>query len=47
VLIIGDPRRFASGKQLSSYLGLIPAEHSLGERQRLGHISKATRCCAA
>lgn len=40
VLTIGDPRRFASSKQLASYLGLIPSEDSSGGRQRLGHISK-------
>lgn len=40
VLTLGDPRRFACGKQVASYLGLIPAEHSSGGRQRLGHISK-------
>jgi len=40
VLTIGDPKRFACGKQVASYLGLIPSEHSSGGRQRLGHISK-------
>jgi transposase len=40
VLIIGDPNRFANGKKLSSYLGLVPAEESSGDRRRLGHISK-------
>jgi transposase len=40
VLIIGDPNRFANSKKLSSYLGLVPAEESSGDRRRLGHISK-------
>ncbi len=40
VLTIGDPRRFPSGKQVGSYLGLIPREHSSGGRQWLGAISK-------
>ena len=40
VLTIGDPARFACGKQVASYLGLIPAENSSGGKQRLGHISK-------
>jgi transposase len=40
VLTIGDPKRFDCGKQVASYLGLIPAENSSGGRQRLGHISK-------
>lgn len=40
VLTLGDAQRFACGKQVASYLGLIPSEHSSGGRQRLGHISK-------
>jgi len=39
-LTIGDVRRFARGKQVASYLGLIPREHSSGGRQQLGAISK-------
>ena len=40
VLILGVPDRFRCGKQVGSYLGLIPCEQSSGGRQRLGHISK-------
>jgi transposase len=40
VLTIGPVERFAGSKQVSSYLGLIPREHSSGGHQRLGHISK-------
>ena len=40
VLIIGSPERFRCGKQIGSYLGLIPSEESSARRQRLGHISK-------
>src|SRR5580692_6282470 len=40
VLIIGTPKRFACGKQIGSYVGLIPCEDSSAGRQRLGHISK-------
>lgn len=40
VLTIGDVRRFARSKQVSSYLGLIPREHSSGGKQRMGSISK-------
>ena len=40
VLIIGTPERFPCGKQIGSYIGLIPAEDSSAGRQRLGHISK-------
>jgi transposase len=40
VLTIGDVSRFPRGKQVASYLGLIPREYSSGGRQRLGSISK-------
>ena len=41
VLIVGDWRRFPRGKQVGSYLGLIPAEASSGKhQQRMGHITK-------
>ena len=40
VLILGTPDRFRCGKQVGSYLGLIPSEQSSGGRQRLGRISK-------
>ena len=40
VLTIGDASRFARGKHVASYLGLIPREHSSGGRQKLGSISK-------
>jgi len=39
-LTIGDATRFRRGKQVASYLGLIPREHSSGGRQKLGAISK-------
>ncbi len=40
VLIIGTPTRFHCGKQIGSYLGMIPSEDSSAGKQRLGHISK-------
>jgi transposase len=40
VLTLGPVTRFPRGKQVASYLGLIPREHSSGGRQRLGSISK-------
>jgi len=40
VLTIGDVSRFQNGKQVASYLGLIPREHSSAGKQRLGGISK-------
>jgi transposase len=40
VLTIGDVARFQRGKQVASYLGLIPREESSGGRQKLGAITK-------
>ena len=40
VLTIGDVGRFPRGKQVASYLGLIPREESSGGRQKLGVITK-------
>ena|SRR5271156_5916818 len=40
VLIIGRADRFQCGKQIASYLGLVPSEESSGDRRRLGHVSK-------
>jgi transposase len=40
VLTIGNWQRFARGKQVGSYLGLIPSEDSSSDKRRLGHISK-------
>jgi transposase len=41
VLIVGNWERFPRGKQVGSYLGLIPSEASSGKRQQqMGHITK-------
>jgi len=40
VLIIDSAERFACGKQIASYVGLIPGEDSSSDRRRLGHITK-------
>jgi len=40
VLTMGDIARFRRGKQVASYLGLIPREYSSGGKQRMGGISK-------
>ena len=40
VLTLGPVERFPRGKQVASYLGLIPREHSSGGRQKFGAISK-------
>ncbi len=36
---LGDISRFASPKQLMAYLGLVPSEHSTGNRRRQGGIT--------
>ena len=43
---IGDWRRFERPTQLMAFLGLVPSEHSSGDRQRKGPITKAgnSRC---
>jgi transposase len=38
---LGDLSRFATARQLMAYLGLVPSEHSTGERRRQGSITKA------
>jgi transposase len=38
---IGDLTRFDSPRQLAAFLGLIPGEHSSGEKRRQGSITKA------
>jgi transposase len=40
VLTLGDVGRFPRGKQVASYLGLIPREESSGGHQKLGAITK-------
>ncbi len=40
VVTMGDVTRFQRGKQVASYLGLIPTERSSSNRRRLGSISK-------
>ncbi len=40
VLTLGPVERFGCAKQVASYVGLIPAEHSSGPHQRLGHLTK-------
>jgi transposase len=37
---IGDFRRFASARELMSFLGLTVAEYSSGDRQHRGHLTK-------
>ena len=40
VLILGTPERFHCGKQIGTYVGMIPCEDSSARKQRLGHITK-------
>jgi len=40
VLVIGTTERFQRGKQIGTYVGMIPSEDSSAGKQRLGHISK-------
>src|ERR1700752_1318635 len=40
IAAVGDARQFKSGRQLSAWLGLVPREHSSGERKVLLGISK-------
>lgn len=39
-VFLGDPQRFADGKAVASYVGMIPREYSSGGRQRFGKLSK-------
>lgn len=43
---IGDWRRFEHPRKLMAYLGLVPKEHSSGDRERRGSLTKAgnTHC---
>ena len=39
-VFLGDATRFADGKAVASYVGIIPREYSSGGRQRLGGLTK-------
>lgn len=41
IVEIGDPSRFPSPQGFSSFLGLTPTEHSSGQREKRGGITKA------
>ena len=38
---VGDLKRFKNPTELMSYLGLVPSEHSSGEKTRRGSITKS------
>ena len=42
---IGEATRFPRGKQVASYVGLIPREHSSGGKQWVGSANEATGFC--
>lgn len=39
VALVDDPHRFRTGKQVASYLGLVPRQYQSGEMNRQGRIS--------
>ncbi len=41
VSTVDDVTRFESAHQFEAFLGLVPSEHSSGEKRRLGSITKA------
>jgi transposase len=40
VAYLGDPQRFATGKQVSAYGGLVPRQYQSGEMDRRGRITR-------
>ncbi len=40
VAVIGDPKRFKNGRDMSAYLGLVVRQNTSGDKIRLGHITK-------
>ena len=40
VATIGDPKSFASGRNLAAWIGLVPRQNSSGGKERLGSITK-------
>ena len=47
VLIIGTPTRFRCGKQIGTYVGMIPSEDSRAGKQRLGAHQQARQLVVA
>jgi len=44
VAAIHDPKHFRNGRHLAAWLGLVPRQHSSGEKVSLGGISKRGNC---
>jgi transposase len=40
IAVIGDPKRFGSGRDMAAFLGLVPSQHTSGDKVRLGRITK-------
>jgi transposase len=40
VAAVADPKSFRSGRNFSAWIGLVPKQHSSGDKNRLGNISK-------
>ena len=40
VASVGDSSQFRSGRHFAAWLGLVPRQHSSGDKERLGRISK-------
>lgn len=40
IAVIGHPARFRNGRDMSAYLGLVPSQHTSGDKIRLGKITK-------
>ncbi len=40
VAAVGDPRQFRNGRQMATWLGLVPKQHSTGGQTLLSSISK-------
>jgi len=40
VVVLGPAQRFANGRKVASYIGMIPSEYSSGGRQHFGHLTK-------
>jgi len=40
VAVLDDPRRFSNGRQVASYVGLVPRQYQSGQSDRMGRITK-------
>jgi transposase len=40
ISVIGDPKRFGSGRDMAAFLGLVPSQHTSGDKVRLGRVTK-------